>query len=97
MGGLPRHEARSVISRLDAVLSEANTRSADNTVPPKTMVISKENPPTDQLNFPPANTQMPATAGQNVRHKDTPKSDSKKEEVIDPDSLWNNMKTIPDF
>ncbi len=75
--------AKSIISKLKNIIARLSSKSTDHT---------SKRPSSSEL---PETAPMSATDGQNVRHEETHKSESKKESA-DPKN-WPSLKTISTF
>lgn len=91
------HQARDLLAKLVAILS---CSEAVPELPAEQRLSTTASMDHGQLSnskalFEPA--KLPATDGQNVRHKETTTSDTKKILVASPSELWSQMTTVPDF
>lgn len=91
------HHARDLLSKLLDIFSSSEHVPGLPVEQPKLTVVSLDH---GQLSEPktliePA--KEPATDGQNVRHKETRTSDTKKTLATYPHDLWGQMTTVPEF
>lgn len=91
------HHARDILARLLDIFSSSEAVVGSTIEQPKTAVPSLDH---GQLNEPKAliePAKESATDGQNVRHKETRTSDTKKTLAEHPHALWRQMTTVPEF
>ncbi len=91
------HHARDLLSKLLNILS-----SPESVLGPSPQGTTSTNASTDDAQRAKSKdvvepTKMPATDGQNVRHKETLNSQTKKDLASGQRDLWDQMTTVPAF
>lgn len=91
------HHARDLLSKLLNILS-----SSESVLGPSPQGTTSTNASTDDAQRAKSKdvvepTKMPATDGQNVRHKETLTSETKKDLASGQLDLWDQMTTVPAF
>lgn len=89
--------AGSIISRLKSILQSANVET--NAAALEELAIANEPEPrqTQDRIQPPSSNKLTASDGQNVRHKETPKSYTNKTFPCSVAELWARLTQIPAF
>ena len=91
------HHARDLLSKLlDIIARSEPVPSPTPEVPTSTQVSTNHGQPT-RSNYEIEPTKLPATDGQNVRHKETTTTDTKKDLAALQHDLWDQMTTVPAF
>jgi len=91
------HQARDLLAKLVAILSCSEAVPQQTDEQPQTTTTSMDHGQLSNSKAPFEPAKLPATDGQNVRHKETTTSETKKSLGTSPSELWSQMTTVPDF
>lgn len=91
------HHARDLLSKLRDIFSSSLTVAGTTAAQPQSIVTSLDHGQLSKSKALIEPAKQSATDGQNVRHKETKTSDTKKTLRATPHDLWDQMTTVPDF
>lgn len=89
--------ARAIIKKLTEIIMEANETETGEPAKQAPMTYQRKIAHLKTKYEQPDTTQVSATDGRNVRHKETPKSYTKKITHQTVSSLWGGLKTVSEF